>query len=263
MLLISLQCVGVCICHCFCLRVCIYIYLCSCTHVCSADSLVVDFIMSVAGAAFLLSLLSVKYLLSTKTVNLSNGNKELRPKFLSTSEASQSCQKMPCMGRTYNIWLFAVLHFEGIGAEEKNLSCERKSGKHFQSQCPPQILWKVTKSSFYRVSFEKGGQSVSQKEVEASFSTLRSKVAQRSNLYIAARPRLRKSATLQRCGILHCTLSRKTTRHHHNHFFIKVLWRRKTSTSEKFHLRRIVQENPFVQFEIHVRLWTSQWSSQV
>ena len=62
---------------------------------CSADSLVVDFIMSAAGAAFLLSLLSVKYLLSTKTVNLSNGNKESRPKFLSTSDASQSCQKMP------------------------------------------------------------------------------------------------------------------------------------------------------------------------
>ena len=218
-LLISLQCVGVCICHCFCLRVCIYIYLCSCTHVCSADSLVVDFIMSAARAAFLLSLLSVKYLLSTKTVNLSNGNKELRPKFLSTSEASQSCQKMPCMGRTYNIWLFAVLHFEGIGAEEKNLSCERKSGKHFQSQCPPQILWKVTKSSFYRVSFEKGAQSVRKKWRPPS--QLSGQKSHKEAIFILQRgPHLRKSATLQRCGILHCTLSRKTTPHHHNHFFI-------------------------------------------
>ena len=47
-----------------------------------------------------------------------------------------------------------------------------------------------------------------------------------------------------------------TTTIYNNHFFIELLWRRKTSTSEKFHLRRIVQENPFVQFEIHVRLWT-------
>ena len=76
-------------------------------------------------------------------------------------------------------------------------------------------------------------------------------------------PHLRKSATLQRCGILHCTLSRKTTRHHHNHLFIELLWRRKTSTSEKFHLRRIVQENPFVQFEIHVRLWTRNVSMKL
>ena len=98
---------------------------------CSADSLVVDFIMSAAGAAFLLSLLSVKYLLSTKTVNLSNGNKESRPKFLSTSDASQSCQKMTFIRKANNIWRFAVLHFEVIGAEEKNLSCERKSGNHF------------------------------------------------------------------------------------------------------------------------------------
>ena len=127
---ISLWRVGVFIRHCICLRVCIYIYLWSCTHVCSADSLVVDFIMSAAGA-FLLSLLSVKYLLSTKTVNLSNGNKESRPKFLSTSDASQSCQKMTFIRKANNIWRFTVLHFEVIGAEEKNLSCERKSGNHF------------------------------------------------------------------------------------------------------------------------------------
>ena len=166
------------------------------------------------------------------------------------------------MGKTYNIWLFALLYFEGIGAEEKNLSCERKSGKHFQSQCPPQILWTVTKSSFYRVSFEKGAQSVRKKWRPPS--QLSGQKSHKEAIFILQRgPHLRKSATLQRCGILHCTLSRKTTRHHHNHLFIELLWRRETSTSEKFHLRRIVQENPFVQFEIHVRLWTRNVSMKL
>ena len=127
------------------------------------------------------------------------------------------------MGKTYNIWLFALLHFEGIGAEEKNLSCERKSGKHFQSQRPPQILWTVTKSSFYRVSFEKGAQSVRKKWRPPS--QLSGQKLHKEAIFILQRgPWLRKSATLQRCGILHCTLSRKTTRHHHNHFFIELLW---------------------------------------